>query len=1397
MSGIDQRIVEMEFRGKSFASDVQSIIHALEALKNGLNNLRGADTDINKLDDAGKRFSLKGMEQGVDSMVGKFKTMSVVGVAALASIVNRAVGAGLSILKSFTIDPIKAGLDAYETKINAIQTILANTKSEGTTLGTVTAALNNLNKYANLTVYNFSQMARNIGTFTAAGVGLKTSVASIKGIANLAALSGSSAEQASTGMYQLSQAIAAGVVKLQDWNSVVNAGFGGKVFQNALIQTARVNGVAVDAMIKKYGSFRQSLQSGWLSAKILTETLSEFTGDLSAKQLRAMGFTEAETKAIMSQAKIALQSATQIRTVSQLTAALKDDVSTAWAGVWQAIIGDSKTAPKVLTAVFNTLSGVILSPIHGLTNLINEVDKLGGRDEIVEAVSNGFKNLGALLHVVGSAFKDVFPPVTAETIVKMAAALEKFTESLKLSSKGTQELKSVFVGIFSVIKILLDLVGAIAHGLGIMFGTAASGGESFLDLAVKVSNFITRIREAIEQGNIFTRIFSVIGRVLSYPIQGIIEIVKALGGLSGILDRVEKVAAPFVKKFGQEFAGLANAIADGIKNGNFAQVTSLINHVLFGTVLLSIRKFINNLTKGNETSGLLDTIKESFEGLTSALKSMQANLKAGTLEKIAISVGILAAALLVLSLVNVKQMGIALAAITIMMTQLIGAMAILVKVAGSKGIVKMAIIVAAMNLLATALVILSGAVAILAQFSWEQLAKGLSAIAILLGEIVISMALFSSDSKGIIVSAYSMQIMAVAMNILAVAVGRLGKMDIGTLAKGVGSIAILLAIIGGFNALGGEALIGTAVSMVIIAASLIVMAKAVAAFGSLSIGTLAKGLISITLALLIITAAMILMTEALPGALALVIVAASLVIMAKAFQSFGGMSWGSIAKAMVILAVSLTLITAAMILMTEALPGALALIVVAASLAILAPILVTLGGLSWSSILKGLVALAGVFLLITAAGVLLTPVIPTLLGLGLAVTLLGVGVLAAGAGMFLFGAGLTAIAIGVTASGAAILSFVKNLLSLIPVTLKEIGDGIVAFAVAIGDGAVAIANAFTKIFAAIFKQIITLTPLAEKAFESLADAFIKAVTTKQQPLSIAFLNMIVRLLADANKYQPKFVSAGITLIVGFINGVANRVQEVEQAAANLIVAFITGLSVGALRIEQAGVEAVLRFINGTANEIRSAGPELRAAASNLAAAIIDGLTGGIFSGDSSVISAIIKVAAGALNAAKQFLGINSPAKKFIPIGSAMSEGTAVGALSSMHKVNDSMETVGKSALKTLALTITRAQDVVSENMNLNPVITPVLDLTLAHKGFSQLNVMSKQQLIAARSISTVNSAAAAAAGMVAVTKGANVNFYQTNNSPKAISTTDIYRRTKNQISQAKGALAIANSSGNN
>ena len=281
---IDERVVEMRFDNKQFESNVATSMSTLEKLKKSL-NLTGASKGLEDVGTATKRVDMSGLGGAVDSVKAKFSALQVVGVTALANITNSAINAGKSIVKSLTIDPVKSGFNEYETKIGSIQTILANTEHQGTTLDDVTAALDELNLYADKTIYNFQEMTRNIGTFTAAGIELETSVRSIQGIANLAAISGSTSQQASTAMYQLSQALATGTVKLQDWNSVVNAGMGGKVFQNALIQTAAMlDGSANDVAawqaknIDAYGSFRESLSRGaWLTSEVLTKTLEQFT----------------------------------------------------------------------------------------------------------------------------------------------------------------------------------------------------------------------------------------------------------------------------------------------------------------------------------------------------------------------------------------------------------------------------------------------------------------------------------------------------------------------------------------------------------------------------------------------------------------------------------------------------------------------------------------------------------------------------------------------------------------------------------------------------------------------------------------------------------------------------------------------------------------------------------------------------------------------------------------------------------------------------------------------------------------------------------------------------------------------------------------------------------------
>ncbi len=355
---VDQRVVEMRFDNAKFEKNVQQSINSLNVLNKSL-KFEGAEKGFAGIQKASEKTDFHGMENALESLNNRFSTLSVVGTTALVRITNQAITAGEQLVKALSLDPVISGFREYETQINAVQTILANTSSKGTTLDQVNAALDELNHYADLTIYNFTEMTRNIGTFTAAGVDLDTSVAAIKGIANLAAVSGSTSQQASTAMYQLSQALASGTVKLQDWNSVVNAGMGGQVFQDALKETARVHGVVIDSMIAKEGSFRETLSKGWLTSSILTETLQKFTGDLNEETLKSIGYTDEQIKKIMEMGKTANDAATKVKTFSQLKDTLAEALQSGWTQTWQTVIGDFEEAKELFTKFSDVFSDLI------------------------------------------------------------------------------------------------------------------------------------------------------------------------------------------------------------------------------------------------------------------------------------------------------------------------------------------------------------------------------------------------------------------------------------------------------------------------------------------------------------------------------------------------------------------------------------------------------------------------------------------------------------------------------------------------------------------------------------------------------------------------------------------------------------------------------------------------------------------------------------------------------------------------------------------------------------------------------------------------------------------------------------------------------------------------------
>lgn len=430
MSSIDQRIVEMQFDNRQFESGVKTTISTLDRLKQKLNFGKSAQS-LDDLSKASKRFSLDGLASSVEYIASKFSFMGVMGVTAMQRISNAAITTGKRLVSALTIDPVRSGLSEYETQIRSVQTILSNTRSKGTTLDQVNAALDELNAYADRTIYNFTEMTRNIGTFTAAGVDLDTSVAAIKGISNLAAVSGSTPQQAATAMYQLSQALASGTIRLMDWNSVVNAGMGGEVFQDALKETARVHGIAIDDMIEKEGSFRETLQNGWLTSEVMLETLQKFTGDLSKEQILAMGYTEDQANEIIALGKDANDAATKVKTFSDLIDTTKEALGSGWAQSWEFIIGDFEAARTLWTDVSNALNEIIGESADARNSMLKAWADAGGRTDLIEGLTDIFGALWNIVTAVGDAMDDIFPPATVDTLLNISSGVKEFGDNLQ------------------------------------------------------------------------------------------------------------------------------------------------------------------------------------------------------------------------------------------------------------------------------------------------------------------------------------------------------------------------------------------------------------------------------------------------------------------------------------------------------------------------------------------------------------------------------------------------------------------------------------------------------------------------------------------------------------------------------------------------------------------------------------------------------------------------------------------------------------------------------------------------------------------------------------------------------------------------------------------------------
>lgn len=1516
MPTIDDKVVAMSFESSKFESGVSATLSALDKLKAAL-KFPGAGKGLEEVNASAKKINLGNVVSSLDEIKGRLNAFRLTAIAVFAEVASKALAAGVNFAKAFTLDPIKAGFKEYTTNLNAVQTILANTQASGAKLKDVNAALYELNKYSDKTIYNFAQMAKNIGTFTAAGVDLKTSTAAIKGIANLAALSGSNAEQAATAMYQLSQAISAGRVGLQDWNSVVNAGMGGAVFQRALAQTAEAMGVLEKGAVKLTGpmknvsihgkSFRESMmakpgQVSWLTSDVLTNTLKQFTSDMSVAELKAQGFNDAQIKAIQATATTAMKAATEVKTISQVLDVAKEAAGSGWAQTWQIIFGNFGEAKTLFTGVSNAVNGFINASANARNKVLGDWKALGGRTVLIEAIKTTFEALGAILKPIKEAFRDIFPAKTGKDLYALTLQFRDFAETLKPSPETINNLKRTFRGLFALLDIGKQVLGGIFTVFGKLFAAIGGGSGSFLNFTGNIGDFLVALDKALKKGDGLQQFFAGLGTILAVPLKILGSLAHALAtlfsgfspeGFSVEMGSITKATKPFqqiIESIAQALQELGPAIGKSLAGINWETILAVVRTGLFAGLVLMLKKFIGGTTLpqlfgvfGKSVGksfgkGIIGNISQSFGSLSGSLKTMQNELKARTLQEIAVAIALLAVSVLALSLVDPKKLSGALGAMTLMFGELIGAMALLDKVTSSKSFIKLPVIAASMILLAGAIDLLVIAVVAMSRLSWNELIKGLSGVAALLAGLSAASGPLSKNAGGMIRAGLGITAIALALKILAGVIADFGAMSWTELGKGLGAVAIgLIALTAAAVAL-PKGMVLKGAGLIAMATGLKILADAVAEFGSMDWKTLERGLAGVGGSLVVIAGAMQLMPKnMIITAAGLFLVAASLSKIVDAVGKMGGMSIEKLAKGLTSLAAALGILAIALHAMSGTMGGALALGAAATGIALLVPGLIALGKQSWAQIVKGMVALAAGLGLIAAAGMLLGPAVPALLGFGAALILVGGGLALAGAGIALIGVGLSAIAVAGPAAIGILVGALIQLSEAIPKMAKNLVLGLLEIVKALADTAPEFLKAMLVIIDSMLDAVIKSAPKIAQAFEALLLAGLKVLADNQDKIIQAGLSLLLALLKGINNNLgqlvtavaniivtflnslasqinrivtagfnflisflsgiannitrvitaageiilafvqgigeniSKIVTAGLTIVVNLVTGIANNVGKIITAGTNAVVNFITGVGNASAKIVTAGTEAIIKFINalgsnsvkladagakaiidflnGVADVIKKREPEMIAAGARIGVAIVQGLINGIASMFDSVVSKAKELGDAVIKALGKAVKFWSPSHEAFKIGQGIVDGLALGLDENKRALKSTTE-LGNQVVKILA-------DTISDSLDINPVITPILDLTrVQSQSLGLASMISAPPITAAVSlgqasaISSEQARALTEAGTNPIGQTAIVKFEQNNYSPEALPAIEIYRQTRNQLSLLKSALAL-------
>lgn len=469
MSNVDERIVRMEFDNSNFEAGATKATEILKKLDDSL-KFDDAASGLDTVQKSISKFNLDGVQNALVESESHFSAFQEFSIGVFRSLGEEAVRFAKNITGSLVQSltrGAKDGFDEYQLLMNSLQTISANS---GESMDVIKTHLDELNEYADKTIYVFSDMTANIGRFTAAGLDVTTSTNAIKGFSNMAALAGAATQEASRGMYQLSQAMAAGVVKLQDWKSIQNASIDTAAFKDILIETSRAMKTGADAAIEKQGSFTASLSEGWLTADVMAQALEvatmstrDFANEEDGlnqrmKEMSEMGYSEDVARKLIEIANNADDSAREMRTWKQLIEAIEESIGSGWATTWELIIGDFDEATELFSGLGKRFDGIIGGIADARNAMFADWKKAGGREGLLGILDNLFEAITRIVVPIKDAFSSVFG-VSGKQLAVFTENIAWFTQRLVISEDTMTAITAGFTDILTIIHSLIGVAG--------------------------------------------------------------------------------------------------------------------------------------------------------------------------------------------------------------------------------------------------------------------------------------------------------------------------------------------------------------------------------------------------------------------------------------------------------------------------------------------------------------------------------------------------------------------------------------------------------------------------------------------------------------------------------------------------------------------------------------------------------------------------------------------------------------------------------------------------------------------------------------------------------------------------------------------------------------------------